>query len=98
MTAHIIKPQIRPLEEETVLVAEKENIENHLVLYNDEVNTFDWVIDSLIDICRHHREQAEQCALIVHNNGKCSVKDGVFDDLRPMCEALLDRGLSATIE
>ena len=61
-------------------------------------STFDWVIESLIKICNHDTLQAEQCSLIVHHNGKCSVKDGAFDHLKPMKEALLDRGLSATIE
>ena len=72
--------------------------ENHLVIYNDEVNTFDFVIESLITVCKHERMQAEQCTFIIHYNGKCSVKDGEFSGLRPMCEALLDRGLTATIE
>lgn len=72
--------------------------DNHLVIYNDDVNTFDFVIESLITVCRHERLQAEQCTFIIHYNGKCSVKDGDFKGLRPMCEALLDRGLSASIE
>ena len=72
--------------------------ENHLVIYNDEVNTFDYVIDSLIKVCNHNRLQAEQCTLLIHYKGKCSVKDGDFKGLRPMCEALLERGLTATIE
>jgi ATP-dependent Clp protease adaptor protein ClpS len=88
----------KPHEESDLLLAEVEKKESHLVLYNDEVNTFDWVIESLIKVCNHEVEQAEQCAFIVHNNGKCSVKDGAFDVLRPLCEALLDRGLSASIE
>ena len=69
-----------------------------LILYNDDVNTFDHVIESLIKICGHEPEQAEQCAHIIHYKGKCGVKNGEFDKLRPMCEALLERGLSATIE
>lgn len=88
----------QPFEEDDLLLEEKVIKENHLVLFNDEVNTFDWVIESLISICNHDRHQAEQCSLIIHNNGKCSVKEGNFDRLRPLCEALLDRGLSATIE
>lgn len=71
---------------------------HHIVIYNDEVNTFDFVIESLITVCKHERLQAEQCTFIIHYNGKCSVKDGEFSGLRPMCEALLDRGLTATIE
>lgn len=76
----------------------KKKEQNHLVLFNDDVNTFDFVIESLIDVCQHDREQAEQCSIIVHNNGKCSVKSGTVDKLRPMADALLDRGLSASID
>ncbi len=72
--------------------------QRQLVLYNDDVNTFDWVIESLIKVCKHQSEQAEQCAHIVHYKGKCAVKDGDYDKLEPLCTALLDRGLSATIE
>ena len=83
---------------EELATKSKEKQENNLVLFNDDVNTFDFVIESLIDVCQHDREQAEQCSIIVHNKGKCSVKSGPVDKLRPMCEALLDRGLSATID
>jgi ATP-dependent Clp protease adaptor protein ClpS len=70
---------------------------NSILLYNDEVNTFDHVIDSLCKYCDHDSVQAEQCAWIVHNNGKCSVKSGAYDDLLPICNALKDNGLSAQI-
>ncbi|UPK68971.1 ATP-dependent Clp protease adaptor ClpS [Chitinophaga filiformis] len=83
---------------EDVLVAEDEQFPFSLIVWNDEVNTFDWVIQSLIEVCDHSPEQAEQCALIIHHNGKYAVKQGEFSDLRPMCEALLDRGISATLE
>ena len=69
-----------------------------IILHNDDVNTFDWVIQSLIEICNHDMMQAEQCAYIVHHNGKCSVKEGIYDKLQPMASALLNRGLSVTIE
>ena len=69
-----------------------------LILHNDDVNTFDFVIETLVDICGHNPLQAEQCAHLVHYKGKCGVKKGSFNDLRPMCEALLDKGLSATID
>lgn len=69
-----------------------------LVLYNDDVNTFDFVIDCLINICKHEVEQAEQCALLVHFKGKAIVKEDSFEKLSVMCEALLDKGLSATVE
>tara|TARA_B110000967_G_scaffold81128_1_gene83879 strand:- start:1001 stop:1306 length:306 start_codon:yes stop_codon:yes gene_type:complete len=70
---------------------------NEIVLFNDEVNTFDHVIDSLVAICNHSHEQAEQCALLVHYKGKCIVKTGIYDDLEPLCSKLLQVGLSAEI-
>jgi len=73
------------------------NSNNSILLYNDEVNTFDHVIDSLCKYCNHDSVQAEQCAWIVHNNGKCLVKSGAYDDLLPICNALKDNGLSAQI-
>lgn len=84
--------------DELVEVKEKINKEKHLVLYNDDVNTFDFVIETLIKVCGHDTLQAEQCTLIVHYNGKCSVKEGSIKKLKPICEALHDRGLSANIE
>jgi len=68
-----------------------------LVLFNDDVNTFDDVIRWLIEICEHEAMQAEQCAYIVHHAGKCSVKTGSWDELEPKATALLDRGLSVEI-
>ena len=72
--------------------------ESIIVLYNDDVNTFDHVINTLVRVCKHEPLQAEQCALIVHYKGKCDVKTGNYKDLVPMCTALLDAGLSAEIE
>ena len=72
--------------------------ECHLILYNDHVNTFDHVIDTLVEVCHHTFEQAEQCAIIVHFKGKCDVKTGSYEYLKPLCTALLDAGLSAQIE
>lgn len=69
-----------------------------IIVWNDEVNTFDWVIESLVEICEHSPEQAEQCALFIHFKGKYAVKSGDFESLRPLCEGLIDRGLSATID
>jgi ATP-dependent Clp protease adaptor protein ClpS len=69
-----------------------------LVVHNDDVNTFDWVIESLVKVCDHTYEQAEQCALFIHFRGKYAVKHGSEIELMPMKEALLDRGISATIE
>ncbi|MCB9236239.1 MAG: ATP-dependent Clp protease adaptor ClpS [Bacteroidia bacterium] len=72
--------------------------ESKLVLFNDDVNTFDWVIQSLISVCDHTAEQAEQCAVLVHFKGKYPVKLGPKDDLIPRCSALLDRGLNAEVQ
>jgi ATP-dependent Clp protease adaptor protein ClpS len=69
-----------------------------LIVWNDEVNTFDWVIETLMEICGHTFEQAEQCSLFIHFKGKYAVKEGEYDDLRPMCDAILDRGINATVE
>jgi len=70
---------------------------NEIVLYNDDVNTFDHVIDTLIAACDHTPEQAEQCSIIVHYKGKCTVKTGSYIDLKPRCSKLLQAGLSAEI-
>lgn len=70
---------------------------NKLILWNDDVNTFDFVIDSLIEICNHTPEQAEQCTILVHYKGKCTVKTGSLEVLIPMHEKLLSRGLSSEI-
>ena len=69
-----------------------------LILHNDEVNTFEFVIECLIDICHHEPEQAEQCALIAHFKGKCPVKSGDPDILRPYQKEMTDRGLTVTID
>ncbi len=69
-----------------------------IVLYNDDVNTFDHVIDCLMKYCKHNAQQAEQCALLVHTKGKCVVKSGDYSTLQPLCEALCENGLSAQIE
>ncbi|WP_294822893.1 ATP-dependent Clp protease adaptor ClpS [uncultured Flavobacterium sp.] len=82
---------------EEVLVEELTSLNNEIVLYNDDVNTFDHVINTLMKVCRHTAEQAEQCSLIVHYNGKCTVKTGEYNDLKPQCTQLLDAGLSAEI-
>jgi ATP-dependent Clp protease adaptor protein ClpS len=69
-----------------------------LVVWNDEVNSFDWVIQTLIEICHHSTEQAEQCAMIIHTQGKYAVKQGSYEELKPMCDAITERGIGATIE
>lgn len=70
----------------------------NLVVWNDEINTFDWVIETLVDVCGHTREQAEQCAYIIHFHGKYAVKQGDYETLNPMREAIIDRGIDATLE
>jgi ATP-dependent Clp protease adaptor protein ClpS len=69
-----------------------------LIVWNDEVNTFEWVIETLMDICGHNHEQAEQCAYIIHFHGKYAVKNGIYDELKPFCDAITERGINATIE
>jgi ATP-dependent Clp protease adaptor protein ClpS len=69
-----------------------------VVLYNDDVNTFDWVIECLCELCEHDEIQAEQCAVLVHYKGKAVVKTGEEDKMRIICQALCDRGLSAVVE
>ena len=82
---------------EEVLLAEDTVKQSEIVLFNDEVNTFDHVIETLIAVCEHTPQQAEQCSLIVHYKGKCTVKTGVYNELEPQCSGLLQAGLSAEI-
>lgn len=82
---------------EELLLKEEVLKQNEIVLFNDEVNTFDHVIDALMYACDHTPEQAEQCSIIVHYKGKCTVKTGSYDDLKPRCSKLLEAGLSAEI-
>lgn len=83
--------------QEELLVEELVGLNNEIILYNDDVNTFDHVIETLIKVCNHEALQAEQCALLVHYKGQCAVKTGEYDELKPLCSALLDAGLSAEI-
>ncbi len=88
-------PEIDVIEE-----IEEQTIETELyslVVFNDEVNTFDWVIETLMDVCQHTSEQAEQCTIIIHYKGKCRVKNGGWEELVPMREAICRRGISAEI-
>ena len=82
---------------EKVSTREVPTFNNEIVVYNDDVNTFDHVIETLIKVCEHTPEQAEQCSLIVHYNGKCTVKTGPLDKLKPQCTRLIQAGLSAEI-
>jgi len=83
--------------EEEILTLEDVQNNNEIVLYNDDVNTFDHVIQTLIYACDHTSEQAEQCSIIVHYKGKCTVKTGQYEELKPRCSKLLEAGLSAEI-
>ncbi|MCL5245280.1 ATP-dependent Clp protease adaptor ClpS [Cellulophaga sp. 20_2_10] len=82
---------------EELLVEEEVANNNEIVLFNDDVNTFDHVIDTLVAACDHTPLQAEQCAFLVHYKGKCTVKTGDYKDLEPRCSKLLQAGLSAEI-
>ena len=83
--------------QEEVSVFEMESDQNEIILFNDEVNTFDHVIEMLVSICDHTTIQAEQCAILVHYKGKCTVKTGSFEELKPQCSLLLEAGLSAEL-
>ena len=83
--------------EEVVEVSTLEDREHEIILHNDDVNTFEHVIECLMAICDHTALQAEQCAYLVHYTGKCGVKTGSLDELVPKCSALLEEGLSAEV-
>lgn len=89
------KSQIEKESEVEVLTKVKR--EHEIILYNDDVNTFDHVINTLVAYCNHTYEQAEQCAYIVHYSGKCAVKSGSYEELEPICLKLLESQLSAEI-
>lgn len=88
---------IKEKKKEEVDILEQEVNQHEIVLFNDDVHTFEYVINSLIDVCDHTLEQAEQCTYLVHFKGKCAVKTGEFDELKARCSKLLDLGLSAEI-
>ncbi len=94
------KTEYDPEKESDVLIAldVQETDGLQVILYNDEVNSFEFVIESLIKVCKHDPLQAEQCTFLVHYKGKCSVKKGSYEELEPVCTALLERGLTAEIE
>ncbi|PVX51867.1 ATP-dependent Clp protease adaptor protein ClpS [Balneicella halophila] len=69
-----------------------------LILHNDDFNDFDFVVDTLIVVCEHEYEQAFQCALITHHKGKCEVKRGSLEELKPLKHRIIDRGINATID
>src|SRR5688572_6265015 len=83
--------------EETGIMTETEDPCN-LVVWNDDVNTFEWVIETLMEVCGHSHEQAEQCAYIIHFQGKYAVKNGSYEYLKPKCDSITERGINATVE
>jgi ATP-dependent Clp protease adaptor protein ClpS len=89
------QPLWKELEE--VDVVEQEQLSHELIVFNDDVNTFDHVIDTLIEVCGHSPHQAEQCTWIIHHRGKCSVKRGDFDELAAMRNAICNRGIQAEV-
>lgn len=88
----------QPSTQEKVFTIQELISEFTIVLYNDDINTFDHVINCLVKICEHEPLQAEQCAWIVHLNGKCSVKSGIYEEMEPICLQLMNKGLSVKIE
>jgi len=89
---------VRPLKEDVEEVLLSGNTPHHLIVWNDEVNTFEWVIETLIEVCKHTEQQAEQCAYLIHFTGKYAVKQGDYETLKPMQDAIIERGIGATIE
>ncbi len=92
---HTVKPVYH--EEKAVEVLEEEIDVKDLVVFNDDFNTFQHVIDTLIRVCKHTPEQAEQCTMLIHFKGKCAVKTGLFEELKPMKDAICDAGIDAKI-
>ena len=88
----------RPWESQEEDIAVDQTTPFNLIVWNDEVNTFEWVIETLMEVCGHSHEQAEQSAIIIHFKGKSTVKTGDYDTLKPRCDAITDRGIGATIE
>ncbi|HMT53717.1 MAG TPA: ATP-dependent Clp protease adaptor ClpS [Saprospiraceae bacterium] len=85
---------------EDILVEDEvtSGMKSQLIVYNDDYNTFDWVIQCLMEVCNHTQEQSEQLSILVHFKGKATVKTGTMTLLKPMKDALIERGLSAVIE
>jgi ATP-dependent Clp protease adaptor protein ClpS len=86
-----------PEEDVDVLDDVRDTEGHHLVVFNDDVNTFEFVIDTLMEVCGHTSHQAEQCTLIIHHKGKCKVKDGTWEELVPMRQEICRRGISAEV-
>ncbi|UCS95301.1 ATP-dependent Clp protease adaptor ClpS [Echinicola marina] len=89
---HTVEEEIEILLEDLV-----DTEEHDLVVFNDDINTFEHVTKVLIKVCKHSQEQAEQCTMIIHYKGKCAVKKGSRNQLKPMCQSILDAGIQAAI-
>ncbi len=94
-----MQPLEHTVEEEVEILLEDlvDTEEHDLVVFNDDINTFEHVTKVLIKVCKHSQEQAEQCTMIIHYKGKCAVKKGSMKQLKPMCESILDAGIQAAI-
>ena len=97
MIRYATQPMWETEKDSAVDVLEQESHKYQIIVYNDDVNTLDWVINSLMDVRDHKAEQAEQCSILIHYKGKCEVLTGELEDLKPRCTELLNRGLSAEI-
>lgn len=95
---HLVSNSTRPWESQEEDIAVDHATPFRLIVWNDEVNTFEWVIETLMEVCGHTHEQAEQSALIIHFKGKSTVKTGDYYTLKPMCDAITERGIGATVE
>ncbi len=95
-----IQNRLNPKIQENIEVEllEEPTFPYNLLVWNDDINTFDWVIETLIEICGHSKEQAEQCALLIHHKGRYAVKKDSYEKLKPQCDAINDRLINATIE
>jgi ATP-dependent Clp protease adaptor protein ClpS len=90
----MVKQKDKPVNENQELLLSG----SELILFNDEVNSFDYVIETLVEVCEHEPFQAEQCTFIAHYNGKCPVKSGSFNELKPKYDEMTRRGLTVSIE
>lgn len=88
----------KTIEETQIEFAHDESLHQKLILHNDSYNTFEWVIETLVDVCKHNPVQAEQCSLLIHNKGKYAVQHGPFETLKQMKDEIIERGINATIE
>lgn len=97
MREEIVNVDLDTLVEPELDILTETEKEKSIILFNDDYNTFDFVIQCLVEVCEHEMEQAEQCTILVHYKGKCDVKRGTTEDLEPKCKELLRRGLTAEI-